>query len=83
MRFESKKWNGGERGCMSSGGEVKRKGRGYVGGGEKKGRKKKWGVGVRGWWKKKRVGDIQREQREKEEENKKGRYFRSCEKINK
>ena len=32
--------------------------------------------------KKKRGGDIQRGQREREEENEKGRYFGSCEKKN-
>ena len=45
VRSKSKKWNEGEGGCMSDGGEVKRKEGGYVGGGEKK-------------WKKEEEGDI-------------------------
>ena len=76
VRSESKKRNrcGG---CMSGGGEVKRKGGVREWWGKKK--EKKWGVGVCGWWekkkKKKKGRDIQREHKEREEENGKKNVF--------
>ena len=76
---------------LREGDEVKRKKerewvRGWWGKKEEKNKNKnKEQVYVGGGKKRKRIegGDIQQVEREREEENRKGRYFRNCEIINK